>query len=104
MAADVGWCALDRNRRPLTGLELRGCWTGRAAGTASSKATPPLSAPVAGELLPDLPVRGFVPVESLRATPTPAPLPPGPLEIPLAAVEPTEAWDARVSLFGDLER
>jgi hypothetical protein len=25
-------------------------------------------------------------------------------EIPLAAVDPPEAWDGRVSLFGDLER
>ena len=50
----------------------------------------------------DLPVRGFVPVESGAPVPTPAPM--TSIEVPIAAVEPLEPWDARVSLFGDLER
>jgi hypothetical protein len=53
----------------------------------------------------DLPVRGFVPVDG---APSPGPAqqaaPGATLDVPLAAVDPPDAWDGRVSLFGDLER
>jgi hypothetical protein len=91
LATDVGWCALDRRRRPLTGLELRGCWEGR---------------PAAGEARPDVPReqpmvgpsarRGFVPLDEITVAigpPVPAP--------PIAFVE---AREAPTSLFGDAER
>src|SRR5689334_15331029 len=98
LAADVGWFALDR-RRPLTGLELRGCWTERPAGSALADPGRSRPAVPTDPVWRDLPVLRFVPVESEPATsarPT--------LEVPLAAVEPAEPWDGRVSLFGDLER
>ena len=109
LAADVGWCALDKRRQPLTGLELRGCWTARAAAGPAPDPALPRPVPVPNPTWRDLPVRGFVPVDSRPATTAPpatAPVPPVdvPLEVPLAAVEPPDAWDARVSLFGDPER
>jgi len=45
LAAGVGTCGLDPKRRPLTGRELRGCWTDRVvAGPAERPETerPPL--------------------------------------------------------------
>ena len=96
----MGWCAQDRRRRPLTGLELRGCWTERPAGLASSEATP-ARPPLTPDPAWDVPARGFVPVEEvIRATPAVA----LPFDVPLAAVDPPDAWDGRVSLFGDPER
>jgi hypothetical protein len=48
VSADLGYCALDRRRLPLTGRELRGCWEARPAaepatpfpGVASDAAAP----------------------------------------------------------------
>ena len=52
-----------------------------------------------------LPVRGFVPVDAgPPRNPTEQTAPAAPFEVPLAAVDPPEGWDGRVSLFGDLER
>jgi hypothetical protein len=44
-----------------------------------------------------------VPVDDANAA-TPPGTPDAALEVPLAAVDPLDGWDARVSLFGDLER
>jgi hypothetical protein len=53
----------------------------------------------------DLPVRDFVPVEGPAARPAPVELDaPSPLDLPQLAVDPADAWDGRVSLFGDAER
>lgn len=96
LAGDLGFCALDRRRLPLTGRELRGCWEenpetaeaapsiagARVAGAAGPSAPEPV--PIAVQRLrregrvihhgaqwqpdPDrLPARDFVPVEDLRA-------------------------------------
>jgi hypothetical protein len=46
-----------------------------------------------------IPVRQFVPVDS-----SPALAPDVELSVPIVAVEPADGWDARVSLFGELER
>jgi hypothetical protein len=32
LSAGVGWCGLDPRRVPLSGRELRGCWTAADAG------------------------------------------------------------------------
>jgi hypothetical protein len=97
LATDVGFCSLDRRRRPLTGLELRGCWAGRPPAPEVSHV------PTRAQLSEGLPaVRGFVPVDEVRlpaavqaavADETPVP--------PIAFVEIVEA---PTSLFGDAER
>jgi hypothetical protein len=35
VAAQLGYCGLDRTRQPLTGTEIRGCWEAWPAGEAS---------------------------------------------------------------------
>ena len=65
VATQVGYCGLDRGRMPLTGTELRGCWTPGPARTAgdvptASAAEPPEPAS------PALRLRDFVPVEFVR--------------------------------------
>ena len=97
LAADLGYCALDRQRRPLTGRELRGCWAERPLTGADQ------GAPRTAELLvparhPGVPIRGFVPLDEVApAGPPPAAL--GALVAPEA-----DTWAARTSLFGEAER
>jgi hypothetical protein len=94
----VGYCALDRRRRPLTGLELRGCWEGRATN-------PVVASPGTGTAREavSVPLRGFVPVEEVAAAPGAhgkgrdgLPVTP---ELPFI-----EVLEPAASLFGDLER
>jgi len=118
LSADVGWCALDPRRRPLTGLEQRGCWQEGAVATESAPlvvaARQRDRAPVGAEGRADrlAPVhRDFVPVELLgpisspRAPEPPAApsdvLPPAPIAPVLAELE--EGWAERTSLFGEPE-
>ena len=134
LAADVGYCALDRHRRPLTGLELRACWAeatpsaeassgGARIGTgldpdrisAGRRAPVPYGADDADSA----PARGFVPIEEVAraparvvpgdlegSAPTSPALPPLPRQAAPAFLlgEPIEGWESRTSLFGDLER
>jgi hypothetical protein len=46
VAGQLGYCGLDRKRSPLTGEELRGCWTSRPA-----EGRPPDSAPWASRVI-----------------------------------------------------
>ena len=97
LATDVGFCSLDRRRRPLTGLELRGCWAGLAPAAEAHHV------PARAQLPEDLPaVRGFVPVDEVRlpATVHAAATDERPVP-PIAFVEIVEA---PTSLFGDAER
>jgi hypothetical protein len=96
LATDVGYCALDRRRRPLTGLELRGCWENRPAAepTAAGDRARPTPVPAVQ--------RGFVPVDEVTVVVLPAvPVPPTAPIPPIAFVE---ALEAPTSLFGDAER
>jgi hypothetical protein len=70
VAAQIGYCGLDRQRLPLAGTEIRGCWE---AGAARAPDGPPVpvsraaDADVEGEApSPALRLRGFVPVELVR--------------------------------------
>jgi hypothetical protein len=98
LAADVGFCSLDRQRRPLTGRELRGCWESRPAA--------PEVAPNRSHIVPrpgHVPVREFVPLDEVAAFVVGAP---SPTEAPdLAAATPAvvrvEGTEAPTSLFGD---
>ncbi|MBA3877761.1 MAG: hypothetical protein C0498_12720 [Anaerolinea sp.] len=111
IAAQVGYCGLDRRRRPLLGTELRGCWEVEPARNAG--AVPAASAALnADEAVeppsPALRLRDFVPVElahrnaaaPARARTTGAPAPGVPIE-PRPDVSP--AWAERVTLFADAE-
>ena len=120
LSADVGWCALDPKRLPLTGLEQRGCWQERHAAVVDAGATEPggrlgggpptLPAELDGDSLAR-PVLAFVPVELLRpvvlrAEPTPEDIAPEALpQVPLAPIvaEAEVSWSERTSLFGDAE-
>lgn len=93
LAADVGFCGLDRRRLPLTGSELRGCW--EAGAQREVVATGPTH---------DLPDpsprrRQFIPVEPV-VRPDIVELGPS---IPAPGFEPLEGWLHRQTLFGDAE-
>jgi hypothetical protein len=100
LSPTLGYCGLDRKRLPLTGAELRGCWT--AAAPLPDIATPAHAEPAAAD--PAVRLRGFVPIESFEA----GPLPDRPLATRLPAIPPP-ALDGRGlrpdprTLFGDLE-
>lgn len=102
LAATVGYCGLDRRRLPLTGTELRGCWMGPSPGTETE---PPR---FVAEVDPGVRLRGFVPVElaarsSLGAV-TPATVAnPATPAIPAPALDPSDGWTHRTTLFGDAE-
>ena len=105
LAADLGYCALDPRRRPLTGLELRACWESRPSTAGQPPGRP-------GRFQTDrLPARGFVPIDEVvpvigREAPMPAaPMPAASLpEALLAEALLAEAREAPTSLFGDAER
>jgi hypothetical protein len=40
VAAQLGYCGLDRSRQPLSGTEIRACWEGWPAGDVGSDAAP----------------------------------------------------------------
>jgi hypothetical protein len=63
VAARIGYCGLDRERRPLAGDEIRGCWDGLAL--ADDEDSRP--ADVALRVIEAPYVRGFVPVDELLA-------------------------------------
>lgn len=68
VAAQLGYCGLDRRRLPLSGLELRGCWD---AGPVRSPDTFPVAPAVLEGAEPPsaaLRLRDFVPVEVARRT------------------------------------
>jgi hypothetical protein len=102
LAPDLGFCALDRKRRPLTGRELRGCWAERPsvgeaqAATGAAVARDPL-----GPRRPTTSARGFIPLDEVEPISPSEPFVPAPI---LLIGEPVEPWEARTSLFGDLDR
>jgi hypothetical protein len=101
LVADVGYCALDRAHRPLTGRELRGCWTQRpaAAEPPPGNAATPGGAAVRGG---SAALRGFVPLDEIARTAPAADV----IDVqPMALLADTlESSEARTSLFGDLDR
>src|SRR5688500_13273833 len=117
LATDVNFCALDRKRRPLTGLELRGCWEERpstlraSAGPAGARAAPGSGATMDGPVPPVAgAARGFIPIEDLRPgrlsapVETPSAGPAAQNDLPIVVHEPVQGWEGRTSLFGEPER
>ena len=120
LTSDVGWCGLDPKRRPLRGVEQRGCWQERPAAT---------QAPVPSSELwlgagrpsrqrpedqtdepPTAPPLDFIPVELVGRVVTSTEPPvseslAGDAEPPamLITADVDEGWAARTSLFGDQE-
>jgi hypothetical protein len=105
VAARIGYCGLDKAREPLTGVEVRSCWDGRAL-VLEDEATRPLPVVAGDAIAPhtdELYVSGFVLVDSLPvavATP-PEPLPaepaltpdaPGTVSAPAAPVPDGMLW------------
>jgi hypothetical protein len=82
LAANVGYCGLDRRRVPLRGDEHRGCWT----APAISPEAPAIDA-AAGPGGSGL--GGFIPIELLRER--------------SAVAEPLDGWTDRLNLFGDVD-
>ena len=101
LAASVGYCGLDRRRLPLTGRELRGCWTAPLPG---AEAEPPR---FVAEVDPGVRLRGFVPVELVARSNVNAVTPPaatqGAAALPGPAFDPADGWTNRTTLFGDAE-
>jgi len=103
VAARIGYCGLDRERRPLAGDEIRGCWDGIALAEEDDSAPADVTLPVIEAPY----VRGFVPVDELlaevvlvpptEAAPTPEPLPVTPPAV-VAALPPSDGM-----LWADLE-
>ena len=121
MSADLGYCAFDARRRPLTGLELRGCWEERI-GAVEPEPTPaveahrlraaktPWSATPPGSTDAVM-ARDFVPLELLGRRPVDGETPPAAaaeakpdVARPFLRPDPEDDWSERTSLFGDGER
>jgi hypothetical protein len=113
LAGDLGYCGLDARRRPLTGLEQRGCWEPNPAAVAEAEQARSVMSVEPHRLRGGRPIvqayrsdqapalRDFVPVESLTkraAGPVPQSRDLGPKA---ASLEPTTdiapATDARVT-------
>jgi hypothetical protein len=102
LTSDIGYCALDRARRPLTGRELRGCWTQRPGATEPDAAGTRASTTTAMPSAQPMPLRGFVPVEDVAAfAPISEPVDAPPVILLADVLEP---GDSRTSLFGELDR
>jgi hypothetical protein len=102
LVSDIGYCALDRARRPLTGRELRGCWTQRPGIAQPDDAARPAGAAGQSPSREPLPVRGFIPLDEVVPLATPLESPGAP-PISLLA-DALDAGDVRTSLFGELDR
>ena len=96
MAAQLGYCGLDRRRQPLHGDEIRSCWEGRPAGAGTVEGNPLTIRPAAGDARPAL---DFVEVDGASAPiEVSAPEPAIPDGVPLRSPEP--GWN----LWGDPDR
>jgi hypothetical protein len=121
VAAQIGYCGLDRRRLPLAGTELRGCWEAGPARVvdAPGDGVPTGSGSLAAEdpeaPSPALRLRDFVPVELAQHRAARAARRPGRATGAIAAAEarpipddapepvPAPTWSDRVTLFADAE-
>ena len=93
----------------MTGLELRGCWTERPSAGEIGASTPS-SVDARGPLTHrrSVPARDFVPIDDVKplsaAKPAVSAAKPAVPAAPFLLGDPTDGWEARTSLFGELER
>jgi len=122
LSGDLGWCALDPKRVPLTGLEQRGCWQQRPLATVPQAAVGApgwrRGGPPADDGDERWATRGidFIPVELVggaaslvdaapsgsQVSAADAPAEPDQSGLTLAA-KIDEGWTERTSLFGEPE-
>ena len=96
MAAQLGYCGLDRRRQPLRGDEIRSCWDGWPDG---GRATSPTVLTIRPAAVDERHPIDFVEVDGASA---PAEVSPGEPSIPdgLPRPAPEPGWN----LWGDAER
>ena len=117
MAAQLGYCGLDRRRLPLAGTELRGCWEAGPARLLDAPGDAPREPILDVEAEPPSPalrLRDFVPVELARhreardnrpkrpSTDEPRVEPDDVAGIG-PATQPAPTWSDRATLFADTE-
>jgi hypothetical protein len=98
VAAQLGYCGLDRTRQPLAGIEIRACWEGWPAGEARQDQALSIR-PAQG---PDAPHhREFVEVGAVSESGDPQPVVHSTVKTgpPAAAPAPDFGWN----LWGDPE-
>jgi hypothetical protein len=98
VAAQLGYCGLDRHRQPLAGDEIRACWEAWPAGAEPRLDQPLTIGPAAGA---DDHVRRLEFVE-VRAASDDG-VEPGSATTLIPAAE-AKAGETRWSLWGDLDR
>ena len=104
VATRIGYCGLDRDRAPLAGDEIRGCWVAVPAIAMDVETTTTPDRNV--EFAPPRLILGFVPVEGATAAaggagePTPVTIAVAPLQ-PTLVPSPAPADDGM--LWSDLE-
>jgi hypothetical protein len=111
VAAQVGYCGLDRERRPLRGDEIRACWEARAETPEAPASGIPRSAPTPATFVEDrTPVRRLEFVEVGVSAGRPSRKPAGGAvavedDIPAEAATLLEPGppETRWSLWGDAE-
>ena len=116
VAAQIGYCGLDRQRRPLKGDEIRACWESLDAPGAPGTPARPTLGPAAGWALDPgedrtpVRLRDFVEVRggTVReagpgAAPAPDAEPDGPPPADLPGLSTLASAEARWSLWGDAE-
>lgn len=99
MAAQLGYCGIDRRRRPLAGDEIRGCWEARPAGAGLHLDAPLTIGPAAST---DDRARRLEFVE-VRATGEAGAGPDAATTI-ISASDVGTAAEGRWNLWGDLDR
>ena len=116
MAGSLGYCGLDRRRRPLAGDEIRECWEAWPGGADPTVAAEAASRTAAGEAtaagrpapLEFIEVHGRLAAEPVVPNPETAttladptgPDPDSPPFVPPLGPPPDPGW----SLWGDLDR
>jgi len=117
VAAQLGYCGLDRRRLPLAGTELRGCWEAGPARLLDTPGDVPREPTLDVEPEPPSPalrLRDFVPVELARhrearaerpkRTPADGPRHGPDIEADAGpATQPAPTWSDQVTLFADAE-
>jgi hypothetical protein len=96
VAAQIGYCGLDRLRQPLTGAEIRACWEAWPAGALREAPLTIAPARPAG----DETHREFVEVGAVAVVVAETGPDQAPDEIPVVPAEPDPGW----SLWGDPDR
>jgi hypothetical protein len=100
VAAQLGFCGLDRGRQPLRGDEIRGCWEGWPSGQVAPDRPPTIGPARPVDPASPAPLE-FIEVTALGASATSAPAQaPSPALVPDLPVRPDHGWN----LWGDPER